>query len=112
MFTDDPTPSAADLFADDEIADGYHVSEFARGKRSRLGVWDVRDDDDYGDPTRRMIVVASSPEDAEALWDCPFTEHNTFARPLCLKGWQLEIPGPARVLYAQDLVSEESSEAA
>jgi hypothetical protein len=68
-----------------------------------MPVWDVRDDDDYGEPTRRMVVVAPTPEAAEAMWDDLHTEHRTYARPVLLKGWQLEIEGGARVLHRQRL---------
>jgi len=80
------------------------VRRLRRGTPVRMGVWDLRDDDDYSEPTRRMIVVAPSFEAACDLWDCPFTEHNVHARPVYLKAWQLEIDGPARVLGTQDLL--------
>jgi hypothetical protein len=77
-----------------------------------LFVFDVRDDDDYSDPTRRMVVVAPSFEAAEALWNCPFTEDNVFARPVFLKGRHLRLPGPARVLHTRDLRPASLSDAA
>lgn len=61
------------------------------GKPSRLRVWDLRDDDDYSAPTRRMIVVASSEEAAEAMWDHEPTADNVFVRPVDLKGYPLHL---------------------
>lgn len=83
-----------------------------KGRPARMCVWDVRDDDDYGDPTRRMMIAAVSAEAAESLWDCPFTEENVYARPMNLKGRQLRVPGAPRVLHTQDLTPRSASEAA
>lgn len=85
---------------------------FTVGAPTRMTVWDVRDDDDYSEPTRRMIVAAPTAEAAEAMWDDEFTEHNVYARPVSLKAWPLTIPGPARVLHTQDLQPVADSEAA
>lgn len=82
------------------------------GLRLRMGpppamfVWEVADDDDYGEVTRRMIVVAPTAEAAEALWDDPHTEHRTFARPVLLKGREMKIPGGPRVLHRQRLAPD------
>ena len=84
-----------------------------QGAPARLFVFDLRDDADYSEPTRRMVVIAPTFEAAEALWDCPFTEDIVFARPVFLKGGHLQLPGPARVLHTQDLEpTSYSSEAA
>lgn len=88
------------------------MERYVEGAPTRMPVWDVRDDDDYGEPTRRMIVAAPTAEAAEAMWDCPFTEHNVYARPVRLKMWQLEVPGEARVLHTYDLQPAADSEAA
>lgn len=91
----------------------WDVRRMRRGTPTRLFVFDLRDDDDYSDPTRRMVVIAPSFEAAEALWNCPFTEDNVFARPVFLKGRHLRLPGPARILHTQDLEStSHNSEAA
>ena len=90
----------------------WEIRMMRRGTPARLFVFDVRDDADYGDPTRRIVVIASSFEAAEALWTCPFTEDNVFARPVFLKGRHLRLPGPARVLHTQDLAPLSNSEAA
>gem|GEM_PF-6044544 len=90
----------------------FTADMFALGPPPALGVYEVRDDDDYSEPTRRMLVTASSPEAAEAMWDDPFTEDNVYARPVMLKGWQLEIPGAPRVLYSKWLVPVSDSQAA
>lgn len=88
------------------------------GPPTRMFVFDVRDDDDYGAPTRRMMVLAPSAEAAEALWDDEATEHNVFARPVFLKGRHLRLPASEpRVLTsgpfsAPGLVVSPSSEAA
>jgi len=93
--------------------ESWEIRRMRRGAPARLFVFDLRNDDDYSDPTRRMIVIAPSFEAAEALWDCPFTEDNVFARPVFLKGHHLRLPGPARVLHTQDLEpSSYTSEAA
>lgn len=92
--------------------ESWEVRRMRRGAPTRLFVFDLRDDDDYSEPTRRMIVTASSFEEAEAMWDCPFTEDNVFARPVFLKGRHLRLPGPARVLHTQDLSPSSVSEAA
>jgi hypothetical protein len=81
----------------------YQGDYLRRGTPTRLTVWDVRDDDDYGLPTRRMLVVAHTPEEAEAMWDDPFTEHRAFARPLNLNGRPLRLPLVARVLYSRQI---------
>lgn len=84
-----------------------------RGRPSRLFVYELRDDDDYSAPTRRMIVTASSFDAAEAMWDDPATAHNVFARPVFLKGWHLGLPGTApQVLHTQALEPSSTQEAA
>jgi hypothetical protein len=93
--------------------ESWEICRLRQGAPARLFVFDLRDDDDYSEPTRRMIVIAPNFEAAEALWDCPFTEDNVFVRPVFLKGGHLRLPGPARVLHTQDLEpTSYSSEAA
>ena len=89
----------------------YDPSEFRLGVSPSLYVWQLTDDDDYSEPSRRMIVVAPTWEAAEALWDDRPTRDITYARPVFLKGWHLRIPGPPRVLHTQWLAAA-SSEAA
>ena len=100
--------TAWDEFDDEELPSisfaEVFVDQLREGPAPVLGVYEVRDDDDYSEPSRRMIVVAPSPEAAEDMWDDPFTEDNVYARPVRLKGWHLEIPGPSRVLYTKWLV--------
>lgn len=83
-----------------------------RGAPTRLYVFDLRDDDDYSEPTRRMIVTAPNFEAAEALWDDPATADNVFARAVFLKSFHLRLPGPSRVLHTQELQPSKQSEAA
>lgn len=90
----------------------YDPSEFRVGLPIRLGVWVVTDDDDYSEPSRRMLVVASSWEAAEALWDDTPTRDITYARPVFLKGRHLQIPGAPRVLHTQNLEGVPLSDAA
>jgi hypothetical protein len=97
----------------EETLSDWEIRRMRQGSPARLFVFDVRDDADYGDPTRRIVVIASSFEAAEALWTCPFTEDNVFARPVFLKGRHLRLPGPARILHTRDLEpTSYSSEAA
>lgn len=84
--------------------ESWEVRRLRRGAPTRLYVYEVRDDDDYSEPTRRMIVLAPSLDAAEAMWDDPETAWNAFARPVFLKGRHLRLPATeSRVLHTQEL---------
>jgi hypothetical protein len=90
----------------------FTADDFALGPPPALGVYEVRDDEDYSDPTRRILVTAPSPEAAEAMWDDAPTADNVYAREVRLKGRHLKIPGEPRVLYSAWLTPVSDSQAA
>lgn len=97
----------------DEILDEREIRQMRRGRPSRLFVYELRDDDDYSEPTRRMIVTARNFDEAEAMWDDPETADNVFARPVFLKGRHLRLPGTTpQVLHRQSLSPSRTQEAA
>jgi len=97
----------------------WEIRRMRVGRPTRMLVFDVRDDDDYGAPTYRMIVMAPNADAAEAMWDDEFTENNVFARPVFLKGRHLSLPATEPCVLSSGLfsapglvVSPSSSEAA